>query len=211
MLTRLLGHGSPLSVGQRTWPYRRFHRMFDDTFPAGLRNYWKSGFLDGLSPDLVDAVGAHFREVPSARTVVAIEQMGGAIHRVPEASAAFPHRGAEYSLLATAMWDEPARDRDNVAWARALWSAVEPHTRGLYSNFLGEDTDDAQRAAAYGTSFERLRALKRRYDPQNLLRHNQTSGPDTGGRRRAGDGWSRSLRRAGPAGPGPRSPAGPRP
>jgi FAD/FMN-containing dehydrogenase len=177
-ITSVVGFGAPIHVTQMEMAYRDFHSMFDKTFQNGQRNYWKSGFFAELSDDLITEFGSHFASVPSSRTVLAIEQMGGAITRIPESSAAFPNRDAAFSFLGTAMWRDAGEDQRNIEWTRELWTKIEQYTAGVYSNFLstGETADIVERS--YGASYPRLVALKNEYDPKNLLRFNQNIAPD---------------------------------
>jgi FAD/FMN-containing dehydrogenase len=179
-IASVVDFGAPLDVTQKEMSYRDFHCMFDRTFMSGQRNYWKSGFFNELSDELIAEFGAHFASVPSSRTVLAIEQMGGAISRIPESSAAFPNRGAAFSFLGTSMWRDPNDDHKNVAWTRDLWSKIENYTAGVYSNFLSTGETSETVARSYGASYRRLVALKNEYDPKNLLRYNQNIAPDHG-------------------------------
>jgi FAD/FMN-containing dehydrogenase len=177
MIKSVLSHGNPVEVNQTEMTYRAFHCMFDKTFASGQRNYWKSGFFAELSEELIAELGEHFQSVPSPRTVLAIEQMGGQITRIPESSAAFPNRGSAFSFLATSMWRSAIDDQQNVTWTRNMWERIEPHTTGVYSNFLSTGEEPAQVALSYGTSHARLTELKRQFDPKNLLRYNQNIAP----------------------------------
>jgi Berberine and berberine like len=70
-------------------------------------------------------------------------------------------------------WREPARDVACIAWARELFSTLAPHATGsVYVNFMPEDDVD-RIPGAYGVNYERLVAIKKRYDPCNLFRLNQ--------------------------------------
>ncbi|GAF43660.1 FAD-binding oxidoreductase [Rhodococcus wratislaviensis] len=173
VINSVVGFGHPTNVTQKQMAYRDFHCMFDKTFASGQRNYWKSGFFNELTEDLIGELAKHFAAVPSQRTVLAVEQMGGAITRIPESSAAFPHRASAFSFLATSMWQDPADDQKNVSWTRDLWSGIERYTTGVYSNFLSAGEAATQVVDSYGASFERLTTLKKQYDPKNLLRYNQ--------------------------------------
>jgi hypothetical protein len=117
-------------------------------------------------------------------TAADIHHMGGAFGRVAEADTAFPNRGAEYWLNVYGFWADAANDARNVGWVKGFSDAMVPHAMaGQYVNFLGaDDSDPAQKAlAAYGpTKLERLAALKRRYDPENLFRLNHNIPPSPG-------------------------------
>jgi FAD/FMN-containing dehydrogenase len=74
-------------------------------------------------------------------------------------------------------WDDPANDEKCIGWARALFQAASPFSTGsVYVNFLTQDEPDRVRAA-YGENYDRLVALKNKYDPTNLFRVNQNIRP----------------------------------
>jgi FAD/FMN-containing dehydrogenase len=75
------------------------------------------------------------------------------------------------------MWRSAIDDQQNVTWTRNMWERIEPHTTGVYSNFLSTGETPAQVAHSYGTSHARLTELKRQFDPKNLLRYNQNIAP----------------------------------
>jgi FAD/FMN-containing dehydrogenase len=78
-----------------------------------------------------------------------------------------------YLLNLVGRWRDPAESPEQTAWVRGLWQAVQPFEAGTaYVNFMPGDEGDRVRAA-YGPSYDRLTAVKRRYDPDNLFRLNQ--------------------------------------
>jgi FAD/FMN-containing dehydrogenase len=84
-------------------------------------------------------------------------------------------------LLILGSWLDPTEDERNIAWVRALWEAMQPFaTDAVYVNYLGEARDEGQERirAAYGPeTYDRLAALKQKYDPANLFRMNQNIAP----------------------------------
>jgi FAD/FMN-containing dehydrogenase len=162
----------------RPMTYLEVQSMFDAGFPSGRLNYWKSSFLQGLSDEAIATLVAFFKAVPSPYSAVAIEPFGGAVGRVGIDETAFPHRLAQFSLVIVSMWTDPAASAANIRWTRELWSAMQPFsTEAVYVNYL--DTDDADRVhGAYdAATYERLRRLKEKYDPQNFFRMNQNIAP----------------------------------
>jgi FAD/FMN-containing dehydrogenase len=103
---------------------------------------------------------------------------GGAIARVPEDAMAFGHRSAPYNVHYLGVWEDEADDARNIAWIKGLAGEMKPHTTGgLYLNFIGEEGSDRVAAAFGPEKYARLRAIKDRYDPQNLFRLNQNIPP----------------------------------
>ena len=90
---------------------------------------------------------------------------------------AFPHREPGFNLVLTGEWLDPAEDEANIGWVRETFDAVAPYTAdAVYVNYLGADEPERVRAA-YGPNWERLVALKRRWDPDNVFHLNQNIAP----------------------------------
>jgi FAD/FMN-containing dehydrogenase len=158
-------------------PYQTIQRLVEATYPPGLLHYWKSSFFRELSDDAIGTMLDCFAAVPSPLGALAIEHLGGAISRA-DVDTAFSHRRAQHSLLVLGVWKERGESENNIAWARQTAAAMEPYLeRGVYVNYLGDDEDEARVRAAYGDSYERLRAIKHKYDPTNFFRMNQNVRP----------------------------------
>jgi FAD/FMN-containing dehydrogenase len=170
--------GPPVADLISPLPYTTIQKSFDPTSPAGLLNYWKSSFLLDLSAGVIAALAAAYASVPSPLTSVVIEHLGGAVSRVGESETAFSHRAAPYSLTAASLWQDASQTDKNVKWTRRLWETLQPVADGaVYSNYLGEDEGDERVRSAYGSNYQRLVALKKKYDPTNLFRMNQNIKP----------------------------------
>jgi hypothetical protein len=115
---------------------------------------------------------------PSARTVIVIEYLSdSAFSRVSEDATAFGQRNWPYNLVVTALWTEPADSEANIRWTREFWQAMQPFlAEAAYVNYLGEVNEENARLA-YGRKYERLAALKAKYDPTNFFRMNQNIKP----------------------------------
>ena len=181
VLAPLRGFGSPLADMVGPMPYTQVQAMLDEGFPAGLQNYWKSNFLSGLDEAAMELLVDHVRNAPSPNTAIAIEHFGGEVNRIGINDTAFNHRGAEYNLIILGMWPDASANDENVAWVRNLWDAMQPYSSGgVYVNYLGQEADEGSDRvkAAYGEEkYERLVALKNKYDPGNLFRLNQNIRP----------------------------------
>jgi hypothetical protein len=171
--------GSPVLDTIQPMPYTQLQRLYDADNAPGLHNYWKSSFLeDKLDDAAIETLVRGFSAVPSPRSSVLIEQLGGAVRRVGDDETAFAYRDAEFDLLISTVWEKPADTEANVGWARQLFAAMRPSLRErAYVNYL--DAEDAGRVeAAYGpANYARLVALKNRYDPANIFRFNQNIRP----------------------------------
>jgi FAD/FMN-containing dehydrogenase len=145
----------------------------DAAFPRGRRHYWKAGFLRRLAPEAIDVL-VHFAVTrPTPHTMIGLQQMHGAAARVAPAETAFAHRHDQWDCMILTQWDRPADDERSIRWTRELYAQMEPHLeRAVYVNDLGEDEGDRVRAA-YGANYDRLAAIKEKYDPGNFFRWNQ--------------------------------------
>jgi FAD/FMN-containing dehydrogenase len=166
--------GAPIADMVGPMPYIALQHMLDEGFPTGAHNYWRSSFLTGLPDEAIEIIVAGANAAPSPRNSVLVEHLGGAVARVGNDETAFDHRDAEYNFLIVAVWTDPADAEENIAWARDLWDRMQPFARGAYVNYLGVgDGVERVRAGYSPEKYERLSALKRQYDPDNLFRRNQ--------------------------------------
>ena len=130
-----------------------------------------------ISDEAIEALVSYFATVPSPRSVVAFQQYGGAVSRVGPADTAFGHREAQYNLIPASVWTDPAESEQHLHWVREAWDLMRPFsTGGVYVNNLAEE-DEEQVRAAYGPHYERLVALKNKYDPDNFFRLNANIKP----------------------------------
>lgn len=149
----------------------------DEGFPPGQQHYWKSGFLTQIDDELIDVLLDFVPRMPSQASGVGLQQLHGAAARVDPSATAFPHRGERYDCLILSQWSDPADSERNVGWTTDLFDALGPFlTTGVYVNNLGDEGADRIKQA-YGPNYDRLAALKTKYDPTNLFRHNQNIKP----------------------------------
>jgi FAD/FMN-containing dehydrogenase len=170
--------GEPIADLVGPMPYTALQQMLDAGFPPAQHVYWKSHFLTGIPDEAIDILVAGANAAPSPMNNVLIEQVGGAVSRIGKDETAYDHRDADYNLAIIAVWTDPVDADANIAWARGLWDAMQPYARGAYVNYLGVGDDPERVRAAYGPAkYDRLAALKRDYDPDNVFRTNQNIVP----------------------------------
>jgi FAD/FMN-containing dehydrogenase len=106
-------------------------------------------------------------------------QFGGEASRVREGTTAFGHRkDGEYDFIMFLLWQKSSDDDANIRWTRGLWDEMKPFSPGgVYVNNLGDDEPEGRVRAAYVSNYDRLVALKNKYDPANLFRLNQNIKP----------------------------------
>jgi len=158
-------------------PYPVVNTLIDGNFPRGALNYWKSAFFTDLDDGAAATMIAACENAPSPMCSLVVEHLHGEATRIAPTATAFPHRAAGYNCIIISEWVDPADTDAGIKWARDTFDALRPHMAdSVYVNYLGDD--DANRVqAAYGPNYERLVALKRRYDPDNLFRLNQNIAP----------------------------------
>jgi FAD/FMN-containing dehydrogenase len=169
-----------LSDGLGLTSYLQIQVMQGDT-PFGLRHYWKSQFVDSLPDDLIDEIVDNYLAHPQdGSDVVLFEQMHGAALRVPADATAFSRREKCINVSPMGTWEDAATDAEHIAWARRTSAVLADRSTsgGGYLNYGAPDEPIERVRAAYGhAKFERLRQVKRRYDPHNLFRFNHNIPP----------------------------------
>ena len=166
-------------VADRIGPisYAELQKAGDVSFPRGHRFYWKAQFLRQITEAAANALIERFPSVPSPGSFFVFQQVGGAISRVPAAATAYSNRDAAYDSFPVSIWSDPAADEANIAWAREMYTVLQPFGMGgVYVNNLGDEGPDRVKAA-YGENYDRLVMVKRKYDPDNLFRLNQNVHP----------------------------------
>ncbi len=153
-------------------------RVFDPGYGVD-RNYWKGHFVRELSDELIDLLVDRLGALGRPPGAILIESLRGAPKEVDPDSAALGYRDAAFNLSVMASWTDPAADDEHIAWARETAAAIQPWSvSGGYANYMQADEPLERVRAAFGAgSFDRLRALKSRYDPGNVLRRNQNIPP----------------------------------
>ena len=145
----------------------------------GRRNYLKSHFVSRVSDSAVGVVLDHFERITSPLSSVLFQYLGNAARRVPAGETAFGHRDALCEWATNAVFLDPGESEVHVRWARDFATAMSPFSLGEYINQVGTEEDAGEEAiqAAFGDNFQRLAALKQKYDPSNLFSHNQNIRP----------------------------------
>ncbi|WP_435348792.1 FAD-binding oxidoreductase [Haloarchaeobius sp. HRN-SO-5] len=179
VLAPLRDLADPLADFSGTMPYAEFQRVLDEDYPDGMRYYWKSLYLDGLSDIAIERVAYWADAAPSPLSTVDVWHLGGAMADVDAEESAFAGRHAPYLLGVEANWEDPETDEANVQWVRDCLDDMRQFSDGsVYLNFPGflEESDEMVRTT-FGPAYERLVALKDEYDPENLFRLNQNVAP----------------------------------
>ena len=166
-------HGEHIGVQ----PYTAWQQAFDPLLTKGSRNYWKSHNFSRLSDGAIGAIIEYAAKLPSPHCEIFIGTIGGQTGRVAPEAMAYSSRNANYVMNVHGRWESAAEDKRCIAWAREFFAKTQPFASGgAYINFLTQDETD-RIAFAYGTTYNRLVELKKKYDPTNLFRMNQNIKP----------------------------------
>ncbi|HEU4947534.1 MAG TPA: FAD-binding oxidoreductase [Kribbella sp.] len=157
-------------------PYTTMQTLIDPLFPRGLWNYFRSAFFTDLDSTTTDAIASAYAQVPNGLSELHIHHLGGAMGRVPADATAFGIRDREYILNVVARTPDANGFDGVVQWARSTSAALGPDAAS-YVNFTGEASEDRVRASYPPGTYDRLVAVKDRYDPTNLFRLNQNITP----------------------------------
>ena len=157
-------------------PYVQMQTLFDEAWPPGRRYYNKSSIVRRLGDAAIEMLLTFGRSMPTPHSAIALQQAHGAATRVPVDATAFPHRYDHFSLYVHPATDDPAEAATIVQWGRQCWdelqAVVEP---AVYVNALEDMLEEGEHRVrqAYGSNYERLAGLKKRYDPTNFFASNQ--------------------------------------
>jgi FAD/FMN-containing dehydrogenase len=158
-------------------PYRAWQQAFDPLLTPGVRNYWKSHNFAEMSDGAIDVAVNYVGKLPSPHCEIFFGLIGGATTRPAADATAYSHRNTIWACNVHGRWETAAEDKKCIEWARGFCRDAAPFaTGGVYVNFITDDESDRIKAA-YGASFDRLAAVKEKYDPQNLFRMNQNIRP----------------------------------
>jgi FAD/FMN-containing dehydrogenase len=168
---------APIFDAMGTMPFPALQSMFDPLLPAGLQWYWKGDFVKDLPDAAIDAHLEYAASFPSAQSLMHLYPIDGAVNRVGRNETAWSARDATWSMVIAAIDPNPDKAGALATWAKAYWEAVHPYNLGgAYVNFMMEEGQERIKAS-YGDNYERLVAIKTRYDPANLFHVNQNIKP----------------------------------
>ncbi|HEX8699356.1 MAG TPA: FAD-binding oxidoreductase [Myxococcaceae bacterium] len=170
----------PALDGIGPMPYHTLQHLFDGMLALRLRQYQRCEFLTGLPEEAIEVFARFSREITSPASIVEIASFnGGVAGRVPGDATAAARRDAPLFLVIQSAWSEPGEDERHIAWTRSFWEAMRPFSAGGgHPNFLEGDEPKGRVADYFGRQkHERLRALKRTWDPENVFHRNKNIEP----------------------------------
>jgi FAD/FMN-containing dehydrogenase len=176
-LAPLRSFGTPIADMVAEMPYTQMQSALDAAAPTGIRRYWKSGYFTELSDELLDIVIKNLAIRPSPLSPVLFFHIRGAVARMAPDSTAFGHRQDQWDGNIISQWLDPADDEKNISWTRKFFQEIRPFTKGVYVNHLSGDDEDTRVKDAYGVNYDRLRVIKKKYDPDNFFHMNNNIKP----------------------------------
>jgi FAD/FMN-containing dehydrogenase len=177
VLRPLKGLGAPALDLCEPRPFVEHQQMYDASFAAGWHYYFRSCDVAELNDDIIDIMVEHGRQIGSPISSAGVWQLGGAVARVGEDETAFNGRGAGHTFNINGNSQTAEGFEEEKAWARGLWTALEPYHTSVYVNFMMDEGEERVRQAYGPVKYERLRELKRTYDSDNVFRLNQNIPP----------------------------------
>jgi FAD/FMN-containing dehydrogenase len=167
----------PIADLVRPMPYPEIYKL-TEVEPLPLQDVAHSQFADGVDEEAAAAIVEQLRASTASMAVTQLRVLGGAMARVPDEATAFAHRRRPVMVAVAALFEQPEETPEHEAWVNGLSAALRSGDDGVYVNFLGDEGAARVREAYPGRTWERLRVIKRRYDPGNFFRLNQNVPPD---------------------------------
>lgn len=172
----LRAFGRPVADIVMRRPYTQMQSLLDATQPKGRRYYWKSHYLSRIDPKAIGILIEQATRLVSPHSAILLFQIQGALGELPEEHSPAGNRDAAFVLNFASSWERAADDAPNLRWSRECFEAMRGFsTGGTYVNFLTEEEGRDRIEAAYGKpNLDRLAALKKKYDADNLFRHTKS-------------------------------------
>jgi FAD/FMN-containing dehydrogenase len=167
----------PLADTFEPKPYLALQGANDEAMAWGKRFYMKGGYLAALTDEAMRVALDQIQDAPG-HCEITLWGLGGRIAHTPDAAMAFTGREAPFWLGVEALWEDPGDDEAFISWGRRAMGALIPFTAaGHYVNDMVETGEAIVRAIYGDAKYERLLALKRAHDPDNVFRLNQNIRP----------------------------------
>lgn len=177
LIDSLRSFGDPVGEHIENMPYVNWQKAFDPLLTPGARNYWKTHNFIELQDGAIDSMIEFAGKLPSPQCEIFIAYLEGKSNTIPADAMAYPGRDLKYVLNVHGRWDDANQDKECINWAREFFNSSSKFASGgAYVNFMTEEEKDRV-AKAYGPNYDRLVQIKKKYDPDNLLRHNQNIKP----------------------------------
>jgi FAD/FMN-containing dehydrogenase len=166
---------TPIADMVKPIPYPEMYPPDEEDFhPTAIG---RTMFLDSVDQDVAETIVERLESSDATMRATQLRVLGGAIARVPADATAYAHRGSRIMTNVAAFYDGPEDKAVREAWVNEFAADLRQSDTGAYANFLGDEGAERVRAAYPDGTWDRLTAIKRRYDPTNLFRLNQNIQP----------------------------------
>jgi len=170
--------GPPILDFVSELPMPALNGMFDGLYPPGYQWYWKGNYFDELTDACIQEHIKHGSNLPTMLSTMHLYPIDGKVHETAQEDTAWANRGARWAQVIVGVSPDPMEADKITNWSREYHEAMQPFALGGgYVNFMMED-DQARVKESYGVNFERLRSIKRKYDPDNFFHMNQNIKPE---------------------------------
>ena len=169
--------GPPALYGIHPMPFPMLQSAFDALYPPGLQWYWRADFVNELSDEAIAQHVKYGERLLTGHSTMHMYPIDGAVHRVGKSDTAFSYRDSMWAEVIVGVDPDPANNESIISWTKEYWEALHPYSAGgAYVNFMMDEGQERIRAT-YRHNYDRLVAVKNRYDPTNLFRVNQNIRP----------------------------------
>ena len=159
-------------------PFPALQSLFDPLYPPGLQWYWRADFVKDLPDAAIAKHLEHAAKLPTMHSTAHMYPINGAAHRVGKDETPFSYRDATWALVIVGVDPDPANKDKITKWCKDYFDALHPYSAGgAYVNFMMEEGQERVRAA-FRENYNRLAAIKKKYDPSNFFRVNQNIRPE---------------------------------
>ncbi len=166
---------APIADMLRPMPYPEIYPPDDPSYhPVAAA---RTLFIDEVDQSTAELIVDRLQSSTAHMAVTQLRVLGGAMARVPADATAYAHRDRRIMVNVAALYQSPEDAPVHQRWAADFAAALQQGDGGVYVNFLGDEGKERVRAAYPGATWDRLVAVKRRYDPANLFRLNQNIPP----------------------------------
>ena len=169
--------GNLAFYGVQPMPYPVLQSAFDALYPPGLQWYWRGDFVKELSDEAIEHHAVHGSRLPTMHSIMFLYPIDGAASRVGKDDTPWAYRDGRWAQVIIGVDPDPANAKLIMEWTVAYWEALHPYSMGgAYVNFMMDEGQERIRAT-YRENYDRLSAIKRRYDPANFFHVNQNIEP----------------------------------
>lgn len=169
--------GPPALYTIQPMPFPMLQSAFDTLYPPGLQWYWRADFVRELSEEAIALHVEHGSRLPTMHSTMHLYPIDGVAHHVGKQDTAFSYRDANWAEVIVGVAPDPAKKERITTWAKEYWDALHPHSAGgAYVNFMMDEGEDRVKDS-YRDDYDRLAAVKAKFDPTNLFRVNQNIQP----------------------------------